>query len=107
MAELRVVQSGEFLYLGNVSPSARGSVAVETRSVLEQLQSALMEAGSSLDDVVSVLVFIRAAADFQPMNDAYRYVLDKGFSDPDDDRLRDPDARCPGRDERRGGEESN
>ena len=79
MAELRVVQSGEFLYLGNVSPSARGSVAVETRSVLEQLQSALAEAGSSLDDVVSVLVFIRAAADFQPMNDVYRTFWKNGF----------------------------
>ncbi len=72
MPELRVVQSGEFLYIGGISPVARGSVAVETRSVLEQLGSALADAGSSLDGVVSVLVFLRAAADFQAMNDAYR-----------------------------------
>lgn len=79
MSELRRVESGDFLYLGGVSPSARGSVAIETRSVLERLGSTLAEAGSSLDAVVSVLVFIRAAADFQPMNEAYRAFWAKDF----------------------------
>ena len=72
MSSPRVVESGEFLYVGGITPAARGSVPVETRSVLEQLRSALADAGSSLDGVVSVLVFLRAASDFQAMNDAYR-----------------------------------
>jgi 2-iminobutanoate/2-iminopropanoate deaminase len=76
---LRVVESGEFLYVSGVSPTERGSVPVETRSVLEQLRGALADAGSSLDGVVSVLVFIRAAADFQAMNDAYRGFWTKDF----------------------------
>jgi 2-iminobutanoate/2-iminopropanoate deaminase len=67
-----VVQSGEFLYVGGISPVARGSVAIETRSVLEQVRSALADQGSSLDGVVSVLVLLRAASDFPAMNEAYR-----------------------------------
>jgi 2-iminobutanoate/2-iminopropanoate deaminase len=65
------VESGEFIYVSGVSPTSRGSVAVETRSALDELRAALADAGSSLDGVVSVLVFIRAAADFQAMNEAY------------------------------------
>jgi 2-iminobutanoate/2-iminopropanoate deaminase len=76
---LRVVEGGEFLYVSGISPAERGSVPVETRSVLEQLRSVLQDAGSSLDGVVSVLVFIRAAADFQAMNDAYRGFWTKDF----------------------------
>jgi len=79
MPELRTVESGDFIYVGGISPAERGSVAIETRSALEQLRSALAGAGSSLDAVVSVLVFIRGAADFQPMNDAYRAFWPKDF----------------------------
>lgn len=79
MPHPRVVESGEFIYVSGISPAARGSVATETRSVLEQLRSALGDAGSSLEGVVSVLVFLRAAADFQAMNDAYRAFWTKDF----------------------------
>ena len=79
MPDLRTVESGDFIYVGGISPAERGSVAIETRSALEQLRTALAGAGSSLDAVVSVLVFIRAAADFQPMNEAYRAFWAKDF----------------------------
>jgi len=79
MPELHAVESGDFIYIGGISPAARGSVAIETRSVLEQLRSTLAGAGSPLDAVVSVLVFIRAAGDFQAMNDAYRAFWAKDF----------------------------
>ncbi len=75
----RAVESGEFIYVSGVSPTSRGSVAVETRSALDELRAALADAGSSLDGVVSVLVFIRAAADFQAMNEAYRLFWAKDF----------------------------
>ena len=67
-----VVQSGRILYVSGVSPTVRGDVPTQTRNVLEQVQRSLASAGSSLDRVVSVLVFIRSAPDFGAMNDAYR-----------------------------------
>ena len=74
-----VFESGHLLYVGGVSPTTRGDVAAQTRNVLEQLKSSLADAGSSLDRVVSVLVFLRSASDFGTMNDAYRGFWAKEF----------------------------
>ena len=67
-----VVESGKLIYVSGITPSARGDVPTQTRNILEQVQQSLASAGSSLDRVVSVLVFIRAASDFGAMNEAYR-----------------------------------
>ncbi len=67
-----VVESGQLIYVSGVTPTVRGDVPTQTRNILEQVQRSLAGAGSSLDRVVSVLVFIRAASDFGAMNDAYR-----------------------------------
>jgi 2-iminobutanoate/2-iminopropanoate deaminase len=67
-----VVQSGQLIYIGGVTPTVSGDVPTQTRNILEQVQHSLAGADSSLDRVVSVLVFIRAASDFGAMNDAYR-----------------------------------
>ena len=67
-----VVESGKLIYVSGITPSVRGDVPTQTRNILEQVQQSLASAGSSLDRVVSVLVFIRAASDFGAMNDAYR-----------------------------------
>ena len=66
------VQSGQLIYVSGVSPIVRGDVPTQTRNVLERVQRSLTSVGSSLDRVVSVLVFIRSAPDFGAMNDAYR-----------------------------------
>jgi reactive intermediate/imine deaminase len=47
-------------------------VGTETRLTLERMREVLIASGSSLDRVVSVMVYITAAEDFQPMNAAYR-----------------------------------
>jgi reactive intermediate/imine deaminase len=47
-------------------------VGTETRLTLERMRDVLVASGSSLDRVVSVMVYITAADDFQPMNAAYR-----------------------------------
>ena len=44
----------------------------ETRRTLERMRDVLHAAGSSLDDVVAVMVYLTSAADFQAMNQAYR-----------------------------------
>ena len=47
-------------------------VGTETRLTLERMREVLQASGSSLDHVVSVMVYLTAAEDFQPMNAAYR-----------------------------------
>lgn len=49
-----------------------GDVAVQTRRVIERLRVLLAASGSSLEQVVAVTVYLRSAADFAAMNDAYR-----------------------------------
>ena len=50
----------------------QGNVAAQTRQVIERMRRVLAAAGSSLDDVVSVTVYLTSASDFQVMNEAYR-----------------------------------
>ena len=50
----------------------RRDVGTETRLTLERMRDVLLASGSSLDHVVSVMVYLTAAGDFQPMNAAYR-----------------------------------
>ena len=53
------------------APGGR-DVGSETRLTLERMRDVLAASGSSLDRVVSVMVYITAPEDFQPMNAAYR-----------------------------------
>jgi len=49
----------------------KGDVRAQTRAVIERLRERLAAAGSSLDRVVSVMVYLTSAADFAAMNEAY------------------------------------
>ncbi len=73
------VKAGGFIYLsGTLAQDDRGAlvgagdVGAQTRRVVERLRDVLKAAGSSLDRVVSVTVYLKNAADFQAMNDVYR-----------------------------------
>jgi 2-iminobutanoate/2-iminopropanoate deaminase len=75
-----LVSAGGFIYLsGLAAASAARDVGLATRTVLEEAQRILESHGSSLDRVVSALVLIESAADFQPMNEAYRAFWAKEF----------------------------
>jgi reactive intermediate/imine deaminase len=50
----------------------KGDVAAQTARVMERLQNVLAAAGSSVDDVLSVTVYLTTASHFQTMNGAYR-----------------------------------
>jgi enamine deaminase RidA (YjgF/YER057c/UK114 family) len=65
--------AGGFIYLGAAGPQAGAGdgIAGQTRSVLEGARATLAAAGSSLDHVVSVMVYLRSAADFSAMNGVY------------------------------------
>lgn len=50
----------------------KGDVAAQTRRAIDRVREVLTAAGLSLDRVVAVTVYLKSAADFQTMNDAYR-----------------------------------
>jgi aminoacrylate peracid reductase len=50
----------------------KGDVAAQTREVIARLRARLVAAGSSLEQVVAVTVYLQSAADFAAMNAAYR-----------------------------------
>lgn len=73
------VKAGGFIYVsGTLAQDDRGAlvgagdVGAQTRRVLERMRDVLKAAGSSLDQVVAVTVYLKSAADFQAMNDVYR-----------------------------------
>ena len=52
--------------------AGKGDIGRQTRLVLERLQEILAAAGTSLEQAVSVTVYLKSQADFAAMNDAYR-----------------------------------
>lgn len=73
------VSAGGFIYLsGTLAQDDRGAIvgkgdiAAQTRRVIERMRDLLAAAGSSLDHVVAVTVYLKSAGDFAAMNDVYR-----------------------------------
>lgn len=79
------VQAGPFLYVsgqGSIDPKtgkiSSGDFESETERTLQNLKLILEDSGSSLDDVVSVTVFLRDVSNFSTMNEIYRrYFAEK------------------------------
>ena len=73
------VKAGGLIYVsGTLAQDAsgavvgKGEIGAQTRRVIERMRDVLSSAGSSLDQVVSVTVFLKLQSDFAAMNDAYR-----------------------------------
>jgi 2-iminobutanoate/2-iminopropanoate deaminase len=73
------VKAGGFIYLSGTLAQddkgalvADGDVAAQTRRVIERMREVLAAAGSSLEQVVAVTVYLSSAKDFAVMNDTYR-----------------------------------
>src|SRR5918992_1462605 len=73
------VKAGGFIYVSGTlaeddsgAIAGKGDVAAQTRHAVHRIREVLTAAGSSLEAVVSVTVYLTSAADFQAMNDAYR-----------------------------------
>ncbi len=77
------VKSGSFVHVSSVGPvDASGSVAgddvaAQTRRTLENLRERLRSAGTDLDRVAAVMVYLRDASDFAAMNQAYAAFFPK------------------------------
>lgn len=70
-AEPFVVLSGLISRNGRDNSTAKGSVAEQTRTILENAREILTAAGLSLADVCSARVYLTDMADFQTMNTVY------------------------------------
>ena len=75
----RIVKAAGLIYLSGTRAQddagaviAKGDVAAQTHHVLERMRDLLRAAGSSLEQVVAVTVYLTSASDFQTMNGAYR-----------------------------------
>jgi reactive intermediate/imine deaminase len=73
------VKSGGLIYVSGTlaqDPSGaivgKGDVGAQTGRVVERMRDVLLAAGSSLEQVVAVTVYLKSQGDFAAMNDAYR-----------------------------------
>lgn len=72
------VRAGDFVFVSGLPPIdqktgelVRGDIVTQTEHVLENVKAALEAAGSSLDKVVKVTLFITNAAYFNRVNEVY------------------------------------
>ena len=70
------VKAGGLIYVsGAIGPAsgaiAKGDIRAQTRQTIDNLSATLTAAGSSLSNVVSVMVYLRNSGDFQAMNEVY------------------------------------
>lgn len=79
------VKAGNTLYLSGQIPvradgtPVTGSVADETRQVMNNLGATLTEYGYAFDDVVNVTVYLKDMKDYAEMNSAYAPYFSDGF----------------------------
>ena len=60
-----------FVFLSGIGAHFEGDITSHTTHVLEELAKKLKEAGSSMDKVLKVSVFLNDIADYDAMNKAY------------------------------------
>jgi 2-iminobutanoate/2-iminopropanoate deaminase len=76
------VRAGNFVFVSGQVPRdprtsalAGGDIESQTRKVLSNVRDALAAAGSTLDDVVSVTVYLANIDDWSRFNDVYKEVF--------------------------------
>ncbi len=63
---------GGLVYVAGKGEHGPGDIAVHTKSVLDQLEAELKKAGSSMDKVLKVNVYLNDIKDYDGMNAVYR-----------------------------------
>ncbi|MCX6013589.1 MAG: RidA family protein [Chloroflexi bacterium] len=72
------VRAGDFIFLSGQGgafddkKSELKTIEAQTKQCLENMEKVLEFAGSSLNDVVKVTIFLNDSANFKKMNDVYR-----------------------------------
>lgn len=79
----RAVRAGDFVFLtGQIpfkdgEPMTTGTIAEQTRVVLDLITATLADAGCTLSDVVKAMVWLRDKADFPGFNETYSAYFPK------------------------------
>lgn len=66
------VSYGNLLFLAGVGYHKPGTIQESTKAVLDELEENLKSAGSSMDKVLKVSVFLNDIKDYAGMNEAYK-----------------------------------
>ncbi|MFQ5682947.1 MAG: RidA family protein [Candidatus Binatia bacterium] len=75
-----VFTAGQIALNPSTGELTEGNISAQTRQVLENLKEVLKAAGSSLDRVVKVTIYLKNMADFPVVNEVYAEYL--GSSKP-------------------------
>ena len=66
------VVHGGLVYVAGKGEHGEGDISVHTKSVLDQIEAELKRAGSSMEKVLKVNVYLHDIKDYSGMNNAYR-----------------------------------
>lgn len=66
------VKHGNTLYVSGKGAQFEGDIKIHTDHVLKELEAELTKAGSSMEKVLKVNVYLADIADFKAMNEVYR-----------------------------------
>lgn len=66
------VSYGNLLFLSGKGAHYEGDIKQHTKTVLDDLEKELINAGSSMEKVLKVSVFLAKAEDYQAMNDVFK-----------------------------------
>ncbi|MDR3566313.1 MAG: RidA family protein [Negativicutes bacterium] len=72
-----VFVSGQLPVVPVTGQFATGGIAAQTKQSLENVKAILLQAGSTLDDVVKATVFIKDMNDFSAVNNVYAEYFTK------------------------------
>src|ERR1035437_10209362 len=65
------VSYGNLVFVAGKGAHYEGDIKAHTKTVLDEIEKELVNAGSSMDKVLKVSVFLAKAEDFAPMNEVY------------------------------------
>jgi enamine deaminase RidA (YjgF/YER057c/UK114 family) len=66
-----IVTYGNMVFLAGVGAHFKGTIEEHTKHVLDELEKNLIKAGSSMDKVLKVNVYLNDLKDYQAMNSVY------------------------------------
>jgi len=66
------VTFGDLVFLSGIGAHFQGDIKSHTKDVLEQLEARLKDAGSSMDKVLKVNVYLNDLKDFAGMNEVFK-----------------------------------
>jgi enamine deaminase RidA (YjgF/YER057c/UK114 family) len=66
-----VVTFGDLVFISGVGAHFEGDIKAHTAHVLDQIQARLKEAGSSMEKVLKVNVYLNDLKDYQAMNEVF------------------------------------